>query len=78
VRMNTVLVVAPEEAKKKKKPTSKRKHKHKAKEMKLELIPHVASGHYIHWLQLAELEKQEKSAQRMLCPTLDYYSSNSS
>ncbi len=30
--MNTVLVVAPEEAKKKKKPTSKRKHKHKAKE----------------------------------------------
>ncbi|CAM6041054.1 unnamed protein product [Sphagnum compactum] len=46
--------------------------------MKLELIPDVASGHYLHWLQLAELEKQEKSAQRMLCPTLDYYSGHSS
>ncbi|CAK9259614.1 unnamed protein product [Sphagnum jensenii] len=30
--------------------------------MKLELIPNLASGHYLHWIQLAELEKQEKSA----------------
>jgi hypothetical protein len=32
-----------------------------AKEMKLELIPNLAPGHYLHWIQLAELEKQEKS-----------------
>ncbi len=30
--------------------------------MKLELIPNLASGHYLHWIQLAKLEKQEKSA----------------
>ncbi|CAK9275094.1 unnamed protein product [Sphagnum jensenii] len=30
--------------------------------MKLELIPNLVSGHYLHWIQLAELEKQEKSA----------------
>ncbi len=33
-----------------------------AKEMKLELIPNLAFGHYLHWIQLAELEKQEKLA----------------
>jgi hypothetical protein len=32
-----------------------------AKEMKLELIPNLASRHYLHWIQLVELEKQEKS-----------------
>jgi hypothetical protein len=30
--------------------------------MKLELIPNLASEHYLHWIQVAELEKQEKSA----------------
>jgi len=29
--------------------------------MKVELILNLASGHYFHWIQLTELEKQEKS-----------------
>ncbi len=30
--------------------------------MKLELNPNLAFGHYLHWIQLAKLEKQKKSA----------------